>query len=186
MSENIFFDKSTLKHLGKNVIIGKSVRIRQPQFCSIGDDSIIDDFTYISTKLKMGLNSHIASNVTIGGGKDFTFVLGDLCGISAGVTIWCASDDYINDLIGTQDKQIKKMITGDVIMNNFTGIGANSVIMPNVVFSEGAAVGALSLIRPNTVLEPWMFYVGIPAKPIRKRNKEDILLQVKKLNYKSY
>ena len=28
--DNIFFDKSKLKHLGKNVIIGKLVRIQKP------------------------------------------------------------------------------------------------------------------------------------------------------------
>ena len=44
--ENIFFDKSKLKYCGENVIIGKTVRIRKPEEVSIGDGTIIDDFTY--------------------------------------------------------------------------------------------------------------------------------------------
>ena len=43
--DNIFFNISDLKYIGKNVIIGKTVRIRQPEKVSIGDNTIIDDFT---------------------------------------------------------------------------------------------------------------------------------------------
>jgi UDP-3-O-[3-hydroxymyristoyl] glucosamine N-acyltransferase len=45
--DNIFFDKSKLKYCGKNVIIGKTVRIRKPEDCIIGDNTIIDDFAYM-------------------------------------------------------------------------------------------------------------------------------------------
>lgn len=169
--KNIFFDERKIKHLGKNVIIGKSVRIRHPEFFSIGDLSIIDDFTYISTKFSMGINSHISSNVTMGGGKGFTFTLGNYCGISVGVTVWCVTDEYVKDMIGTQDKKVKKQIVGNVTMEDFTGIGSNSVIMPNVTFKIGSTLGAFSMVRPNIILEPWTFYAGIPVKPIKKEIK---------------
>ncbi|GEM_PF-2672021 len=60
-------------------------------------------------------------------------------------------------------------------MEDFTGIGANSIIMPNVTISEGATIGALSLVKPNTILKPWTYYGGIPAIPIRKRNKVHVM-----------
>ena len=47
--ENIFLDKNQLKKCGKNVIIGKTARIRYPELVSIEDNVIIDDFCYIST-----------------------------------------------------------------------------------------------------------------------------------------
>ena len=53
--ENLFFDKNDLKKCGTNVIIGKTVRIRYPHLVEIGDNVIIDDFTYISTSLKYTL-----------------------------------------------------------------------------------------------------------------------------------
>ncbi|MDE2589076.1 MAG: hypothetical protein KGL95_05370 [Patescibacteria group bacterium] len=174
-----------MKYVGKDVIIGKTVRFRHPQFCSIDDFSIIDDFAYISTKFKMGTNSHISSHLTIGGGVDYMFEMGDLSSLSAGVKIWCSTDDYVNDIIAVQAKHVKdKIIGGDVVMKDFTGVGANSVILPNTVISEGSAVGALSLVLPNSILKPWVVYAGIPAKPIKKRNKENVLLQARRLNYK--
>ena len=69
MQDNIFFDVSKLKHVGKNVVIGKTVRIRQPENVSIGDNTIIDDFAYISAKIDIGTNCHIASHSSISGSK---------------------------------------------------------------------------------------------------------------------
>ena len=69
MSNHIFFNLSDLKSVGRNVIIGKTVRIRQPENVIIGDNTIIDDFTYISCAMEIGNNCHIASNVSISGGK---------------------------------------------------------------------------------------------------------------------
>ena len=39
--ENLFFNFDDLHHLGKNSIIGKTVRIRYPELVSIGDNCII-------------------------------------------------------------------------------------------------------------------------------------------------
>jgi acetyltransferase-like isoleucine patch superfamily enzyme len=47
VTDNIFFNRADLKHCGSNVIIGKTARIRYPELVSIGDNVIIDDFTYI-------------------------------------------------------------------------------------------------------------------------------------------
>jgi galactoside O-acetyltransferase len=38
---------------------------------------------------------------------------------------------------------------------------------------EGAAVGALSLVKSD--LEQWTLYAGIPAKPLRQRDRDEIL-----------
>ena len=69
MNENIFFDLNRLKSVGKNVIIGKTVRIRYPELVEIGDNVIIDDFVYISTSLKIHSYVHISSGCKIIGGK---------------------------------------------------------------------------------------------------------------------
>ncbi|MGI8633881.1 MAG: hypothetical protein ACR2KZ_00620, partial [Segetibacter sp.] len=70
--DNIFFDVGKLKHCGKNVIIGKTARIRYPELVSIGDNCIIDDFTYISTCLELTENVHISSGTKIIGGRNAT------------------------------------------------------------------------------------------------------------------
>ena len=80
--DNIFFDLTKLKHLGRNVILGKTVRIRKPKEVTIGDESIIDDFTYISCAMDLGNNSHIASNVSIsGGGLGKKFTMGNIVNV---------------------------------------------------------------------------------------------------------
>ena len=65
MNKNLFFDLNDLKYCGKNVIIGKTVRIRQPHKVFIGDGTIIDDFTYISGNVSIGAFTHIASSCTL-------------------------------------------------------------------------------------------------------------------------
>jgi len=180
MKKNIFFDENKIKHLGKKVIIGKTVRIRHPEFCTIGNNSIIDDFTYVSTKLQIGKNTHIASSVSIAGGQDYTCTIGDFCSVSAGVKIWCRSNDFVNDLIAIMPKGIKtNAVEGDVKIENYTGIGSNSVIMPDVTILEGASIGSLSFVKSHQILEPWTVYTGIPAKPTKKRNKKAVLEQLK-------
>ena len=69
MNNNIFFSIADLKKCGKNVIIGKTVRIRNPEKVTIGDNVIIDDFTYISGEVNIGNFVHIAASCTISARK---------------------------------------------------------------------------------------------------------------------
>ncbi len=65
MNSNIFFNIEDLKYCGDNVIIGKTVRIRKPELVSIDDNSIIDDFTYISGEIEIGKYVHISSSCSL-------------------------------------------------------------------------------------------------------------------------
>ncbi len=168
-----------------NPIISKNCRIRHPEHLSVGEYSIIDDYCYFSTKVRVGKCSHISSNCSIAGGKDRLFVLGDYCSVSAGVRIWCTSDDFVNDIVAIIPEYIGKiknhLITGDVIMGNFTAVGSNSVIMPNNTIPEGVVIGALSFVPPNFEFKPWAVYAGIPIKFIKYRNKENVMKQFEEL-----
>ena len=64
-----------------------------------------------------------------------------------------------------------------IIINNFSQIGANSIIMPGVKVKEGAVCGCFSFV--NKDLEEWTINVGIPTKIIKKR-KERVKELVKK------
>ncbi len=168
-------------------IISKNCRIRNPEHFSVDEYSIIDDFCYFSTKVKVGKFSHIASGCSIAGGKDKSFVLGDCCSISSGVKIWCRSNDFVNDLVITKPDNIDigdKPIEGDVIIGNFCGIGANSVIMPDNNIPEGVSIGALSFVPSKFKFEPWSVYAGTPIKLIKPRNKENVMRQAEELEKK--
>lgn len=173
--ENIFFDISKLKHCGKNVIIGKTVRIRYPELVSIGDNCIIDDFTYISTALELKANIHISAGCKIIGGRNSSVSFDEYSTLSPGVVLVAGSDDYVG---GIATPLVPMEVRGDVKigyirLGRHCIVGSNTVVLPNVVFGEGASVGALSLVKCN--LEPWVLYAGIPAKKIKDRNKEQIL-----------
>jgi acetyltransferase-like isoleucine patch superfamily enzyme len=74
-----------------------------------------------------------------------------------------------------------KEIEGNVTLEKYTGIGTNSVIMPNNHIPEGVCIGALSFVPSNFKFEPWTVYAGTPIRAVKKRNKENVLKTLKKL-----
>ena len=80
-------------------IISPNIRVRHPEFFKVGEDSVVDDFCYFSTKVTIGRGSHVASGCSVAGGVGRQFTLGDYCSLSSGVKIWCTSDDFVNDLV---------------------------------------------------------------------------------------
>ena len=182
--DNIFFDKSKLKYCGKNVIIGKTVRIRKPEECIIGDGTIIDDFTYISCPIEIGKNCHIASHVSISGGAG-KFKMGDYSTISNHCSVHCASSDYSKVSLDLPSVPVDEQFGGEVgvvELGAFVTIGAHSCILPNVLIPDGFACGAHTLLK-NQEFKEWSLYAGIPSKFIKKRDMSEI---IKKQLYKKY
>ena len=175
MNENLFFDLGKLKLLGKNVIIGKTVRIRHPELVEIGDDCIIDDHTYISCALSLEGYVHIASGCKIIGGRRSRVTMGMFSGFSPNVVVAAGSDDYIGGIACPQVPAEYKgeFVCGTIDIGRHCVVGANSVVLPNVTLHEGSAVGALSLVNKN--LKAWQLYFGSPARWIKARQKEQIL-----------
>jgi len=167
-------------------IISVNSRIRYPEFFEIGEDCIVDDYCYFSTRVRIGICSHIASGCSVAGGGKFLFQMGDYSSLSAGVKVWCTSDDFVNDIVTILPEGIGPiktgLITGDVIMDNYTAVGSNSIVMPNNHIPIGTVIGALSFVPPAFAFEPWAVYAGIPIRFVRGRNRESVLAQVEKLN----
>lgn len=159
-----------------------SKNIRQRAGLTVGDNSIVDDYSYFSANVELGNYSHIASNVTIAGGKEYTCKIGDMTSISSGVRIWCSSNDFVNDLIIIPPKDIgDNPICGDVRIASYCGIGSNTVIMPDNNIPNGVAIGAMSFVPARFQFEPWSVYAGIPIRKIKERNRKRVLDQVAKL-----
>lgn len=167
-------------------IISSNCRIRHPEFFQVGDDSIVDDYCYFSTRVVVGRCSHIASGCSVGGGSERCFRLGNFSSLSSGVKVWCTSDDFVNDLVvippqGLLDLK-SNLITGDVEIGDYTAVGSNAVIMPCNFIPQGTVIGALSFVPPEFKFEEWSVYAGNPLRLIRLRNRESVLKQVEKLN----
>ena len=165
-------------------IISKNIRIRYKNNFEVGENSVIDDFSYFSTKVKIGNHCHIASGCSIAGGDEFQFSLGNYSSISSGVKVWCTSNDFVNDLVvlNPEKKNIGDLrISGNVTIGNMCAVGSNSIIMPNNNIPDGTVIGALSFVPAKFIFKKWSVYAGIPIKFIKKRNKKNVLKQVHKL-----
>ena len=166
--------------------ISTNIRVRVPDHFIVGEDSIVDDFCYFSTRVRIGRASHVASGCSIAGGPSHQFTLGDYSSLSSGVKIWCTSDDFVNDIvtiIPVAAGAVKMhLIEGDVIIGDFTAVGSNSVVMPGNEIPDGTVVGALSFVPPRYRFEPWSVYAGSPVRLIRPRNRDNVLAQVRQLD----
>ena len=164
------------KHLGKNVKISDKASIYNADQISIGDESRIDDFCLISGVVTIGRNVHIGVFCNVAGGEPgITFE--DYSAIAYGSQIFAQSDDYLGYAMTnpTVPDRYKKETKLPIVVGRHTLIGTKCVIFPGVVFGEGTAVGACSLVTKST--DPWGVYAGIPAKRVKERRKDLLLME---------
>ena len=161
--------------------ISQNIRVRHPDHFEVGPYSIVDDFCYFSTRVKIGAVTHIASGCSVAGGSKHVFQIGDFSSLSSGVKIWCASNDFSNGLVAIfpecWEGEDTGMIEGDVIFGDYTGVGANSVVMPDNQIPEGTVIGTLSYVPPGFKFEPWSVYAGVPVRKVMVRNRGNVLRQ---------
>jgi acetyltransferase-like isoleucine patch superfamily enzyme len=166
-------------------IVSPNTRIRHPEHFDIGDYSIVDDFCYVSARVRIGVCSHVASGCSIAGGIKHLFTLGDFCSLSSGVKIWCTSDDFVNDVVAILPDGVgpikQHLIEGDVSLANCTAVGSNTVVMPGNDVPEGTVIGALSFVPERFSFEPWSVYAGVPIRRVGARNREAVTAQVQQL-----
>ena len=170
-NDNLFFDLKRLKYLGTNCIIGKTVRIRKPEECIIGDGTIIDDFAYISCTIEIGKECHIGSHCSISGG-DGKFKMGFRSTLSSHCSVHCATSDYSSislDLPSVPEEFRYGGEIGDITIKDYVVIGSHSAILPNTTIPNYCAFGAFSLIKGNVEYTKNGLYAGIPAKLLKLR-----------------
>ena len=181
--ENIFCDLGEIAEFGPHAIIGKTVRIRKPRKCRIGDYSIIDDFSYISCALTVGRFTHIgAQAVIIGGAAHIT--VGDFVNIAPGCRLVAASHDFSQGgLCGPTipEKFCAPSVTADIRIDDHVLLGTGTVILPGCHLPEGMATGAMTLITPSMKLKPWTVYAGVPARVLKPRAAAGILAAAQRL-----
>ena len=189
IKENIFFNINELKYLGKNVIIGKTVRIRRPDLVSIGDNSIIDDFTYISGEVEIGKYVHIASSCSLQASTS-KIIIGDFAGLASGCRVFAASADYINCSFDTATVPKEMMYGGHseaVLIDNFVWIGANSVVLPGCQLPVGFAAGALCKLTKKLPYKSWNILVNDKTgESVRRIGVKKMLSKASELTGKIY
>lgn len=169
-------DNMEFKFLGQNVKISDKASIYDPQKVSIGDNSRIDDFCILSGTVKIGRHVHIAPYCLIAGGEE-GIEMSDFSGCAYHVQIFTQSDDYSGRTMTnpTVPSQYKKEYKKRITIGKHVIIGASSIVFPNVHLAEGCSVGAMSLVHKST--KPWGIYLGNPAKRIKERKRDLLILE---------
>ena len=184
LEENIFFNRENLRSCGRNVIIGKTVRIRHPELVDLGDNVIIDDFTMISGSVVIGDYVHIGSSCSLQAGSS-TISIGSHSGLGAGVRIFAVSADFLRcsfDSACYPRDLISGAIIKKVSIDKYNMIGANSVILPGVVLPEGFACSTNSNLADNHLYKPWHLLTQNPLFECRRLFKNEFLERIKSLS----
>lgn len=174
------FSQSELEQLlggvGKNLKIDRNVQFVGPKKIFLGSNVRIDS----QCILIGGEGIHIGDYVHIAWGchltaSGATITLESFTGLSSGVKIFSATDDYSEGHLTnpTVDVSYKKVRSGPVLLCRHSIIGANSVVMPGVVIELGASVGALSFI--NKRIPKFSIVSGNPPRLVGRRNGERLL-----------
>ncbi len=163
------------KSFGKNLFLSKKASFYSPENISIGDNVRIDDFCLLSGEIKIGSYTHIGAYTCLMGQKGIE--LHDFCQMSMRVLVLSATDDFSGEfLVGPMiPEKYRKVTGGKVLFEKHSLIGCGSIIFPNLTIREGTAVGAISFVARST--KEWTVYWGIPAKPIKIRKRDILLLE---------
>ena len=169
-------------NIGNDVILDNDITIKQAY--SIGNHCAIDKGFYCTTKLSIGDYVHISPYVTIIGGKDGEFIVKGFNNIMAGARIVCGSDRFDDSgLFGAMiPKELKgKQIIKPVIMEEFSNIGTNAIVLPGSTLRKGVLLTAGSLLMGDTI--EWGIYKGNPATLVKVIDGSKILNLAKKIGY---
>lgn len=114
-------------------------------------------------------------------------VIGKYCSIACGAKFMFTSANHTLKSLSTYPFPLfweeygfdKKDVTkawdnkGDIIIGNDVWIGYEAVIMSGVHIGNGAIIGTRAVVTKD--VEPYAIVGGVPAKPIKKRFKDEII-----------
>ena len=167
------YDYSKLKSFGEDVFISNDIELRRPNLLEVGSHIRIDCGLYLTPPAEIGSYIHIGPYVTVIGGPKSILKIGSFITIGAGSKILCGSDNFSGDGLvsapGIPFEYTSVNFT-HVTLEDFSNLCVNSVVLPGVTIGEGSVIGACALVTKDT--EPWTVYMGVPARPVKKRNKE--------------
>lgn len=162
------------KKIGKDVLISRKCSIYGAENMIIGNHVRIDDFSILSGNISIGNYVHISAYSALYG--KYGIKIGNFCGISPRCVLFSATDDFSGEYMISPmvPDVLTHLIKGVIILNNYCQVGANSIVMPGVVYEEGAVCGAFSFVSKS--LDAWTINIGIPCHFYKKRKQNAKIL----------
>lgn len=160
------------RSIGSNVLVDSSAVIHNAQHISLGSNVRIDAFVMLlagQEGVAIGNHVHIAPGSRISG-TSAPVSFGDFSGVSGGVAIYTASDDYRHGHLTnpTVPAEYRSLRVGAITLEKHAIVGANSVLLPGVVLGLGSSVGALTLV--NSSVPKGAVVSGNPMKKLGERD----------------
>jgi acetyltransferase-like isoleucine patch superfamily enzyme len=176
--------------MGKQVILGKGISLRQPGRMILGDRVAIDDFVLLDASgttgqgLVLGNNVIVSRNSVIQGKTGPIFidentdigcnaVLSSSSGIYIGRSVMIAGNCYIgggryrHDRLDVPMMEQGLISKGPVSIGDDVWLGAGVIVLDGVSIGKGCILGAGSVVTRN--IPPHTVAAGIPARVIRER-----------------
>ncbi len=161
--------------IAKDVVLGESVRIFQPDLvnlygCRIGDGSRVGAFVEVQKGATIGRSCKISSHTFVCEGV----TIGDGVFVGHGVM-------FINDLFPSavnEDGGLQTEADWAIVptkVDNRASIGSNATILGGVTIGEGALVGAGAVVTKDVA--PYAIVAGVPARvvgDVRKRRAASV------------
>lgn len=142
-----------LRAVGRNFRLGYASELLNPHHFSIGDDFFSGPYGYFVTN----------DNCLVRIGSQVMF--GSHCKIIGGNHDYSYSAGHLIELVQPMSKIV------DIVIDDGVWIGAGCTILAGARIGEGAIVGAMGLV--NHDIPPYTIAVGIPAKRLRPRFRND-------------
>jgi len=159
-----FFDLKKFKKVGENFKFAELVKVRNPEYVSIGDNVFFNYGVYLEAgegmEIEIGSNTHFAPYGVIYG----PLKVGSNCAFAAHVVLASVGQGYSKVDIPMVKQPTQKK---EIIIEDDVWIGANAVVIGGVRIGTGSIVGAGSVVTKN--VEPFSVVGGVPARLIRKR-----------------
>lgn len=167
------------KYLGKNIKISDKASIYNAKNIHLDDNCRIDDFCILSAGgggIYIGKYVHIAAYSSLIGAESIT--LADFSGISSRVSIYSSSDDYSGEFMTNPTVPVEfcNVDSLPVYIGKHVIVGAGAIVLPGAKLNIGVSIGALSLVLGKEYPE-FMIYAGTPAKPIKERKRDLLVLE---------
>lgn len=148
--------------IADNVVLGKDVRVFQPDLvnlygCSIGDDTKIGAFVEVQAGVVIGRRCKISSHTFICEGV----TLGNEVFIGHGVMF--TNDLYPRAANSDGSLQTKEdWVVVETLVDDRASIGSNATILAGVKIGKGAIVGAGAVVTHD--VPPFTIAAGVPAR----------------------
>ncbi|RJR24533.1 acyltransferase [Candidatus Microgenomates bacterium] len=138
-----FFRKFVYQLAGLRIGNGSKIhvgaRFFEPKNISIGDDTLVGEFSFLDGRAALTIGSHVD--------------------IASQVLVYNSEHDI--------DSEDFKAINEPVTIEDYAFIGPRAIILPGVKIGKGAVVAAGAVVTKD--VEAFSVVGGVPAKEIRKR-----------------